>query len=125
MEFRDKLVFVDNSGMVTDGHAIGVSAFVTHVGGFWPEYWLDIYDALEEHNYAGAYELLGCFKYEWGHWRAKVEAETGGEGAFIKAALEICGLPAGAARLPSARLSAALFEEGRQLLLKHGVPGAK
>ena len=125
VEFSDRLVFVDNSGMVTDGHALGVSAFVTHVGGFWPEYWLEIYDALEERNYARAYELLGGFKYEWGLWRAKVEFETGGEGAFIKAAMEICGLPAGAARLPSARLSAGLFEEGRQLLLKYAVPGAK
>jgi 4-hydroxy-tetrahydrodipicolinate synthase len=125
LEFGDRLVFVDNTGRQVDAHALGASAFVTHVGGFWPEYWLEIYDALEASDYKNAYDLLHGFKHEWGLWRAKVETETGGEGAFIKATLEMCGLPAGPPRPPSSRVSTELYKEDRQLLLKYGVPGAE
>ena len=125
LEFSDRLVFVDNQGLVTGAHALGASAFVTHVGGFWPEYWLELYDALEAYDYKKAYEMLQGFKHEWGLWRARVETETGGEGAFIKAALQMCGLPGGPARRPSTRVSAELYKEGRQLLLKYGVPGVQ
>jgi 4-hydroxy-tetrahydrodipicolinate synthase len=125
LEFGDRLVFVDNMGWQVGAHALGASAFVTHVGGFWPELWLEIYDALEASDYKNAYDLLHGFKHRWGLWAARVATETGGEGPFIKAALEMCGLPAGPPRPPSTRVSTELYKEGRQLMLEYGVPGVK
>ena len=123
LEFADRLVFVDNMGLLPGSYAFGATAFITHVGNFWPEYVLEVQDALEVADHGKVFELLAGFQHEWRDWIGRVVAETGGEGPFIKAALQICGMPAGPPRPPSGRVIGELYEEGRQLLLKYNVPG--
>ena len=124
-ELSDTFAIVDNNFGILISHPLGATGWITHLAGFWPEYTLSIQDALDAGDYKKVAELQRGFKREWLAWRRRVEAETGGEGAFIKAAMQICGLPAGPVRPPSQSISKELYEEGRRLLLKYRVPGAK
>jgi dihydrodipicolinate synthase/N-acetylneuraminate lyase len=120
----DRLVVIDNLGLHVWSHLLGASGFVTHVGGFWPEYALGIWHALEAGDYPGARDRLLAFKPAWSAWAGRVMAETGGEGPFIKAALEQVGLPAGPPRPPSVAPSAPRLAELRDLFAAAGVPRA-
>ncbi len=118
----DRLVFIDNQGMYVEGHQLGVAGFVTHVGGFWPQYSLELWHALEAGDYAGAAEKLAAFKPAWSDWAGRVMAETGGEGPFIKTALAEVGLSAGPPRPPSVAPSPVLRAELHALFSAAGVP---
>jgi len=124
-ELSENFAIVDNNFMVLVSHPLGATAWITHLTGFWPQYTLSIQDSLDAVDYTKVAQIQRGFKSEWLTWRAHVEDVTAGEGAFIKAAMQICGLPAGPIRPPSQSISGALYEEGRQLLLKYHVPGAK
>ena len=116
------LVVVDNHGDPIWSHVLGGTAFVTHIGAFWPEYLVNIWHLLEIHDYVGVKDALVKFKWEWARWRAKVELVTGGEGPFIKAAMEAVGLKAGPPRPPSIRLPSDLISELIELMDRAGVP---
>lgn len=120
----DRLVVIDNQGQHVWGHALGAAGFVTHISNFWPAYPLGIWRALEAGDVATVRDELARFKWDWSRWAGRVMAETGGEGPFIKAALEAVGLAAGPPRPPSAAPSPALVEELRALFRSAGVPGA-
>jgi dihydrodipicolinate synthase/N-acetylneuraminate lyase len=124
-EFSDTFAIVDNNFGLLISHPLGATAWITHLSGFYPQFTLSIQDALDAGDYKKVAALQKGFKREWLTWRHHVEAYTGGEGAFIKAAMQICGLPAGPVRSPSKSVSKELYEEGRQLLLKWHVPGVK
>ncbi len=118
------LAVIDNSGQQILSHLLGATGFITHLSGFWPEYPLEIWRLLEKRDYQGARDRLADFKWPWVEWRAKVAAETGGEGPFIKAAMEAVGLRVGPPRPPSVRPPEHLLAELRTLLEEAGVPQA-
>jgi dihydrodipicolinate synthase/N-acetylneuraminate lyase len=120
----DRLVVIDNQAMHAWGHLLGANGFVTHISNFWPEYPLEIWRALDRGDYAAIPALLGQFKWAWSRWAGGVQAETGGEGPFIKAAMREVGLAAGPSRPPSAEPSAARIAELRELLTGAGVPSS-
>lgn len=120
----DELVVIDNSNQQILSHVLGARGFITHLSGFWPEYPNDVWDLLERRDYAGAKDKLASFKWKWVEWRARVCELTGGEGPFIKAAMEAVGLPAGPPRPPSVRPPEHLMEELRELLKECNVPMA-
>lgn len=118
----EDLVVVDNSGQHVWGHMLGARGFITHLSNFWPEYPLQIWQLLEKGEYRAVKDKLSSFKWGWVDWRRKVEEFTGGEGPFIKAAMEAVGLPAGPPRPPSVRPPEHLLRELRELLKLTGVP---
>jgi dihydrodipicolinate synthase/N-acetylneuraminate lyase len=118
----ERLVVIDNQAMHAWGHLLGANGFVTHVGNFWPEYALEIWRTLERRDYPALPALLERFKSGWSRWAGAVQAETGGEGPFIKAAMREAGLAAGPPRPPSAEPSADRIAELRALFAGSGVP---
>ena len=118
----DRLVCIDNSGQQIFSHIMGARGFITHLSGFWPEYPAEIWNLLEQREYEAARQRLADFKWRWSEWRAKVAAMTGGEGPFIKAAMEAVGLKAGPPRPPSVRASQLLRDELEVFLTECGVP---
>jgi len=120
--FADHLAIVDNSGEFVWCHMMGAVGFVTHLGNFWPEYPLTLWDLLEQHKYDAVINKLAEFKWPWRKWVHKVIQETEGEGPFIKAAMEIVGLQAGPPRRPALPVSRELGEELEGLFAKVGVP---
>ncbi len=120
----DRLVFIDNQGLLVWGHLLGARGFVTHVGNFWPEYTVELWHELERGDYPAATRRLMSFKRAWSEYAGRVGAISGGEGPFIKAGLEVVGLHAGPPRPPSGRVSAAMLDELRVLFQSAGVPAA-
>jgi dihydrodipicolinate synthase/N-acetylneuraminate lyase len=120
----DRLVVIDNQAMHVWGHLLGARGFVTHVGNFWPEYAVELWRELERGDYPAATRRLASFKWAWGDFAGRVAATSGGEGPFIKAALDVVGLHGGPPRPPSARVGGALLDELRHLFHATGVPGA-
>ena len=116
------LAIIDNSNNHVLSHLYGATGFITHLSGFWPEYPLDVWNRLEARDYEGVRDRLAAFKWRWIAWRAKVAAVTGGEGPFIKAAMEAVGLKAGPPRPPSIRPPEFLLAELRELLEECQVP---
>ena len=121
-EFSGKLSIIDNHGMHVLSHQLGARGFITHLSGFWPAYPEDIWRCLEARDYEGAERLLEKFKYPWSEWREQVAAVTGGEGPFIKAAMEEVGLRVGPPRPPSTRAPESFLPALRELLSKAGTP---
>lgn len=121
----DQLVTIDNSNEQIKSHMLGARGFITHLSSFWPEYPLGIWQLLEQRDYVAAHEKLESFKWKWAKWRSKVIEVTGGEGPFIKAAMEAVGLKAGPPRPPSIRPPEHLLEELRELFHSCGVPPAR
>ena len=120
----DRLAVIDNQAMHVWGHVLGATGFVTHVSNFWPEYILEIWRALEQRDYDAVPALLGRFKWAWSRWAGAVQAETGGEGPFIKAAMDAAGLVGGVPRPPAVRPSAPLLAELQALFRDADVPRA-
>ncbi len=118
----DRLACIDNSGQQIFSHIMGARGFITHLSGFWPQYPAEIWQLLEKHDYHTARQRLADFKWKWTEWRAKVCAVTGGEGPFIKAAMEAVGLSVGPPRPPSIRPPQHLLDELETLLNECGVP---
>ncbi len=118
----DRLVCIDNSGQQIFSHIMGARGFITHLSGFWPEYPAEIWNLLEQRDYEAARQRLADFKWRWTEWRSKVAAMTGGEGPFIKSAMEAVGLKAGPPRPPSVRASQLLRDELEVFLTECGVP---
>jgi 4-hydroxy-tetrahydrodipicolinate synthase len=118
----DRLVVVDNHAIHIWGYLLGSRAFVTHVGNFWPEWAVALWHDLEGGDYEAATRRLVEFKAPWSAWAHRVGAVSGGEGPFIKAALELAGLAGGPPRPPSARATAAQIDDLRALFERSGVP---
>jgi len=120
--YSEKVAMIDNSGNHILSHVYGAAGFITHLSSFWPEYPKQIWDALLEKDYIKAKSLLSGFKKDWKKWVGKVVKETGGEGPFIKVAMELIGLKAGPPRPPSRVPSKKLIDELDIILKKYNVP---
>ena len=120
--YSEKVSMISNGGDHILSNIYGASGFITHLSSFWPEYPNSIWNALVEKNYQKAKEILGGFKHEWTGWVGEVVKETGGEGPFIKVAMELIGLKAGPPRPPSKTPSKELINELDSILKKYGVP---
>lgn len=125
LAMKDRIAVIDNAGNHILAHIYGSSAFITHLSAFWPQYPLKVWRQLEAKDYDGLIKTLAAFKWKWGEWVGKVCAFTGGEGPFIKAAMEEVGLKVGPPRPPSARPTPDLIAELRHLLKQAGTPKAK
>ena len=118
----DKLVVIDNQGLHVWGHVLGANGFVTHLSNFWPEYPLEIWRALDAHDYEAVPAILGRFKWAWSGWAGRVASISGGEGPFIKAAMELAGFTVGPPRPPAVRPTPALMAELGELFDRADVP---
>jgi 4-hydroxy-tetrahydrodipicolinate synthase len=123
-QLADELAIIDNSGLRVWTHMLGAVGFITHVGNFWPEYSLTIWDLLQDRDYDAVINEMARFHSRWRKWVRKVIAETEGEGPFIKAAMEEVGLPAGPPRPPARPPSTELREELGRIFAEVGVPEA-
>jgi 4-hydroxy-tetrahydrodipicolinate synthase len=98
--FADRLLIIDNAMNHLTASHMGAVGFITHVGNFWPEYPLALWDLMQSRDADGLVKKLD-FKWQWRRWAERVASYTEGEGPFIKAAMEEVGLPTGDPFLPS------------------------
>ncbi|MCH2304793.1 MAG: dihydrodipicolinate synthase family protein [Dehalococcoidia bacterium] len=120
--FAGDLVTIDNSGSHVWSNILGANGFITHLSSFWPDYPDRIWKALQAKDYASVPSILAQFKWGWQEWVGSVVKHTGGEGPFIKAAMEEVGLKAGPPRPPSVRPTKAHMDVLKKLMKDAGVP---
>jgi len=118
----DRLVVIDNQGLHVWGHVLGATGFVTHISNFWPEYPLSLWRALEAHDHEAVPAILARFKWAWSRWASKVARTSGGEGPYIKAAMDLAGLRGGPPRPPAVRPTPALMAELEELFARADLP---
>lgn len=124
LRFADRLAIIDNAGQHILSPLMGGIGYITHISNFWPEYDQSIWTLMQQNKFHELLELLKLFKFPWKKWRGKVMQETEGEGPFIKAAMDVLGIPAGPPRPPAHPVSEKLREELRTLLTTAEVPQA-
>ena len=84
----------------------------------------DVSLSVRKGEIVGLYGLVGAGRTELAKSILGQSAVTGGEGPFIKAAMEATGLKAGPPRPPSVRSPEHLLAEIRELLRSSGAPHA-
>ncbi len=121
--FGDKLAIIDNTGQRVHTSMLGASAFITHVGNFWPEYPTRIWELIK----AKSYEELtveSTFEMQWARWTERVNEYTEGEGPFVKAAMDEVGLPSGDPFRPGLPVPDDLRVDLAKLFDEYNVPRA-
>ena len=101
--FVPKAAVVNNGAPLTIySHILGARGWVSHVLNFYPEFCWRVHDLMEEGRYRDAHEAFIEFMGPYSRLRASVAGNTaGGEGIFVKPAMEAVGLKGGRSRLPS------------------------
>ncbi len=123
--FSGRLAIVDNQGLQVLSYMLGGTGYITHLATVWPEHDLSLHEQMKNGDYMSALEGFKDANWPWGDFRGKMAQRTGGEANVVKAALELCGRPAGPSRPPTRALNSDEREELRQLLIKIGVPNVK
>jgi 4-hydroxy-tetrahydrodipicolinate synthase len=119
--FSDGLAVVDNQGLQVMNHMLGGTGYITHLATVWPEHDLSLWEKMEAGDFTGALKGFRMVNWPWTDFRGKMGSRTGGESSAVKAALELCGRPGGAARYPTRVLTDEEREELRELLTRVGM----
>jgi len=121
--YGDRLAFMDNMNVHVWSHMHGATGFLSHVGNFWPEHELLVWQLLEEKRYEEANAELLKINYPFYDFIHEMSASTVIVDANVtKAAVELVGLPAGPVRPPARDLTAEEKRKLRSILEKAGVP---
>ncbi len=94
-------VVMNNRRLVVMGHMAGCKALVSHFVNFYPEFPWRVWELLEAQQYLQAQQTLDEVMLRFDELRAKVSAQTAGEGVFVRPAMAAVGLNGGYSRLPS------------------------
>jgi dihydrodipicolinate synthase/N-acetylneuraminate lyase len=119
--FHDRLAIIDNTGQRVHTSMLGASAFITHVGNFWPEYPTRIWELIKAKDYEGL-TAESEFETRWARWTERVNEYTEGEGPFVKAGMDEVGLPSGDPFRPGLPVPDALRAELTRLFDEYEVP---
>jgi len=116
--FNSKAVVVDNAFLPQVSYMLGVRCHISHLPNFYPEHSWRVHDLLVAGKYAEAKKEWDRCVVPWLRLVAPVMAATGGEGVFVRPALEITGLKGGHSRLPSRdeAVTPELWEKYKKLL---------
>ena len=120
--FKDRFSFLSNNlGSFIWGAMAGMKGIVSVMANFAPQYELKLWELLEKGEYRKAHEHM--MKLSIPFYRFSYYEETRGVGiaSHWKAAMEICGKPAGGVRPPQRPLTEAQKEKLREILVNGGV----
>jgi 4-hydroxy-tetrahydrodipicolinate synthase len=99
--FQPKAVVVDNAFLPELSYPMGVQCHISHIPNFYPEHSWRVHDLFVAGKYADAKKEWDRCKVPWLKLIEPVMASTGGEGVFVRPALDAAGLRGGHSRLPS------------------------
>ena len=99
--FISRAVVVDNAFLPEISYPMGVQSHISHIPNFYPEQSWRVHELFMagKHN-EGKAEWERCI-VPWLELIAPVVAATGGEGVFVRPAMDAAGLTGGHSRLPS------------------------
>jgi hypothetical protein len=99
--FNTKSVVVDNAFLPELSYPAGVQSHISHIPNFYPEQCWRVHKLFMAGKHdEGKAEWERCI-VPWLKLIAPVQAATGGEGVFVRPAMDAVGLTGGYSRLPS------------------------
>lgn len=96
-----RVAVVNNTFHTILGHLAGCRVFVSHWPNFYPQFCWRIWELMERGDYARAHQEFERAMVPYQALVARIAAATGGEGVFVRPAMELVGLAGGTSRLPS------------------------
>lgn len=121
-EIGDKTIVLINSPYKVLGHMKGAKGFMAGFAAFWPEWDLKLWKLLEEHKYEEAQKHHDAYQI-FRRCMAKFNAQNKNSGfSTHRAAMELCGRPAGPPRPPEIPLTPIQKEELKAVLKEIGCP---
>lgn len=99
--FADRASVVNNTFLTIPGHLAGLRTFVSHIANYQPEWCWRIWDLMEAARYREAQQEFDRVMRPYRTLVAQVASQTGGEGVFVRPAMDAVGLEGGYSRLPS------------------------
>lgn len=99
--FCPRVAVVDNTLRVVESHMRGCRAFVSHVPNYYPQFCWEVWDLVEDGQYAEAQEVYDAFMVPYAGLVGQIAQETAAEGVFVRPFMEAVGLNGGRSRLPS------------------------
>ena len=116
--FNSKAVVVNNGGWVELTYPMGVHCHISHLPNFYPEHSWRVHELFMAGKQEEAEAEWERCIVPWRELIAPIRAVTGGEGVFVRPAMELVGLKGGHSPLPSRdeAVTPELREEYRQLL---------
>ncbi|MGA7673235.1 MAG: dihydrodipicolinate synthase family protein [Nitrolancea sp.] len=99
--FADRAAVVNNTFLTIPGHLVGLRTFVSHIANYQPEWCWQIWKLMESGQYRDAQQEFDRVMRPYRALVGKVARETGGEGVFVRPAMDAVGLEGGHSRLPS------------------------
>lgn len=99
--FNSRSVVIDNAFLPDISYLMGLECHISHLPNFYPEHSWRVHDLFMAGKFReGKQEWDRCIT-PWVRLTAKVAAQTGGEGVFVRPAMELMGLKGGRSPLPS------------------------
>lgn len=99
--FNPRAVVVDNQGLPELSYMMGVRCHISHLPNFFPEHSWRVHELFVSGQYVEGKEEWDRCMVPWMELITPVMAATGGEGVFVRPAMEAVGLQGGYSRLPS------------------------
>jgi len=99
--FNSKAVVVDNAFLSEISYPRGVKCHISHLPNFYPEHSWRVHDLAMAGKYTEAGREWDRLIVPWMKLIAPIAAATGGEGVFVRPAMEAVGLTGGRSPLPS------------------------
>ena len=119
---KDKINMIDNSLHAEYAHLYGCAGFVSGLDDFWVELDLQLWDALQDHDYVKARDILSRVTHPFYEFRHLVVLRTGGEASVKKPANRLVGRPSGPVRRPCRELTDEEFSQLREMMIGFRVP---
>ncbi len=117
-EFSRERLFVDNSYHTSVAYRLGARGFISSLANIAPKLELGFLELLESKDYVHCDDSLHSWWWEFGRFR---EADTAGEGTYVKALYEAAGLPMGPPFPPQRRASKEEIRRLRRILEEKGI----
>lgn len=121
--FARRFSIIDNQMRYVTSHILGARAIEIHVGNYWPQWAVAMWQMLERGAYAEAQRELVRVALPFMELWADMAADTGGDGYLDKLCVELVGLDSSRCRPPTRDVRAAYRDRARRMLLETGVPG--
>jgi len=123
---HERFNIILNHNSLVEGHILGMKGMVSMVSNVYPQYDLQIWEALEKHEYQKAVQLSMKLRQPLQEFRNKNPGVGGvGIGTMWKVINEICGRPAGPPMFPQGSYTEGQKEELRRILIDAGIQSAR
>lgn len=123
--FSRSFSIIDNQMRFVTSHMLGARAIEVHVGNYWPQWAVGLWELLERCQYVEAQKEMVTVAMPFMELWGEMERFTSGDGYLDKLCMELVGIGSSRCRPPTRDVREQFRDRARQMLIACGVPGVK